>query len=258
MNVLKQKMEKAFAVQQFNLEKLDSCIIEKYRTFIRHLTDVSNGCAVLTDMAHNRSYFSTGNFSNFLGLDNEDVSQEILDSLDEDCIYAHIHPDELLLKRTLELNFFLYLLNLPAEERLNYKASCKIRMLNNKNEYMYIANQTQILKCDNDGNMWLVLCLYDIAPDQNPVHNIGNKITNSNTGEILTLSLAENDIPLLSLREKEILTLIKDGLLSKEISGRLSISLNTVNRHRQNILEKFHVANSLEAVNYAQKTGQLG
>lgn len=39
----------------------------------------------------------------------------------------------------------------------------------------------------------------------------------------------------LSEREKEVLTLIADGLQAQDIADRLYISINTVNRHRENI-----------------------
>ena len=41
-------------------------------------------------------------------------------------------------------------------------------------------------------------------------------------------------------------------MMSKEIASTLSISINTVNRHRQNILEKLHVSNSIEACRIAK------
>ncbi len=55
-------------------------------------------------------------------------------------------------------------------------------------------------------------------------------------------------LQILTQREKEVLTLIKAGKLSKEIAELLGISLHTVNRHRQNILEKLSVGNSVEAI----------
>ena len=58
---------------------------------------------------------------------------------------------------------------------------------------------------------------------------------------------------LLSKREKEILLLIEEGKSSKEIAETLSISVNTVNRHRQNILEKLQVDNSMQACRTARE-----
>jgi DNA-binding NarL/FixJ family response regulator len=81
-------------------------------------------------------------------------------------------------------------------------------------------------------------------------------IVNTATGEIVKTSKPELD-NILSEREKEILTLIKNGKLSKEIAAELSISLHTVNRHRQNILEKLHVNNSFEACYKAECLGWI-
>ena len=57
----------------------------------------------------------------------------------------------------------------------------------------------------------------------------------------------EGDEPL-SPREQEILELLGDGLLYKEISDRLSIKLDTVGTHIKNIYRKLHVRSRTEAV----------
>lgn len=61
----------------------------------------------------------------------------------------------------------------------------------------------------------------------------------------------------LTTREIAVLQLIKEGLLSKEISEQLFISVHTVNTHRQRILEKLDVNNSMEAVKYASALGLI-
>lgn len=52
----------------------------------------------------------------------------------------------------------------------------------------------------------------------------------------------------LTSREEEILTLLSDGLLYKEIGDRLSIKLDTVGTHLKNIYRKLHVRSRTEAV----------
>ena len=52
----------------------------------------------------------------------------------------------------------------------------------------------------------------------------------------------------LTKKEKEIVRLILDGLESKEIAARLSISVNTVGTHRKNILKKLNARNLGEMV----------
>jgi DNA-binding NarL/FixJ family response regulator len=61
-------------------------------------------------------------------------------------------------------------------------------------------------------------------------------------------SFMRNEGNVLTTREREILALIQKGHLSKEISELLSISVHTVNTHRQRILQKLEVDNSMEAV----------
>jgi len=59
----------------------------------------------------------------------------------------------------------------------------------------------------------------------------------------------------LTNRELEVLRFMKKGLLSKEIAEALKVSINTVNSHRQNILQKLKANNSIEAVNFAHRLG---
>ena len=59
----------------------------------------------------------------------------------------------------------------------------------------------------------------------------------------------------LTLRELEILTLLSDGLVKKQIAERLSISFATVDTHIRHIYEKLNVKNAPSAV---RKAFQLG
>lgn len=52
----------------------------------------------------------------------------------------------------------------------------------------------------------------------------------------------------LTLRESEILTLLGEGLLYKEIGDRLAIKLDTVRTHVRNIYRKLHVRSRTEAL----------
>jgi NarL family two-component system response regulator LiaR len=54
---------------------------------------------------------------------------------------------------------------------------------------------------------------------------------------------------LLSDRENEVLDLISQGLIYKEIAERLFISPETVRKHVRNVYKKLHVQNKIEALN---------
>ena len=57
------------------------------------------------------------------------------------------------------------------------------------------------------------------------------------------------------MRVKEILGLIAKGLICREIADLLSISVNTVNIHRQRIIERLDVSSTSGAIRYAIDLG---
>jgi two-component system NarL family response regulator len=61
----------------------------------------------------------------------------------------------------------------------------------------------------------------------------------------------------LTIREKEILRLMSDGLSNKDIASHLNIALHTVKNHVHNILEKFQVHYRREAIGLAHKHGLI-
>jgi DNA-binding NarL/FixJ family response regulator len=61
----------------------------------------------------------------------------------------------------------------------------------------------------------------------------------------------------LTPREREILTMIAQGLTNREIADRLLLSLNTVKTHRLHILQKLNLRDRGELISYAIKSGLL-
>jgi len=57
----------------------------------------------------------------------------------------------------------------------------------------------------------------------------------------------------LTAREKEILELLAEGRLYKEIARQLDIGIETVKKHVKHIYQKMHVENKIEAINKFNK-----
>ena len=55
---------------------------------------------------------------------------------------------------------------------------------------------------------------------------------------------------LLTKREEEVLAVLAQGLLYKEMAVQLCVSLDTVKKHCKNIYQKLKVRNRTEATNY--------
>lgn len=72
-------------------------------------------------------------------------------------------------------------------------------------------------------------------------------------------STLPNETPesLLSNRQMDILTLLADGLVKKEIAAQLKISVSTVNTHVEHIYQKLEAANAPAAISNAYIKGIL-
>jgi DNA-binding CsgD family transcriptional regulator len=99
--------------------------------------------------------------------------------------------------------------------------------------------------------------MLDISPDQDLGASSQSRLLNFKTGQLYKFPPeppGKIEKPL-TKREKQILGLLATGLISKQIADKLYISTNTVNTHRQRIIEKLNVANTAEAINYFARIG---
>ncbi len=84
------------------------------------------------------------------------------------------------------------------------------------------------------------------------VHEGGSPMTSHIARKVVasfqTISNPVNDYEKLSLREQEVLDLLSQGFLYREISEKLKISYATVHTHVRHIYEKLHVRSRTEAV----------
>lgn len=71
------------------------------------------------------------------------------------------------------------------------------------------------------------------------------------------ISQENNDLPLITKRESEIMKLIADGLTNQEIADRLFISTFTVDSHRKNLLLKFNAKNTATLVKIVVSKGMV-
>jgi DNA-binding NarL/FixJ family response regulator len=68
---------------------------------------------------------------------------------------------------------------------------------------------------------------------------------------------ADEQFDLLTPRELQVLKLIAEAYTSKEIAAELVISVKTVDRHRQNILDKLGMSDRVELTRYAIRRGLI-
>jgi len=214
---------------------------------------LENCISVLSDMKSRTSYIYYGALAEQLGLHNQ---QAEINSIWEDELLNKVNPEDLQKKYRLELQFFQLLNSVGPAERFNYQAITKLRVRNRNGTFVSVKHRLLYIGSSDDGSIRLALCLYNLIYDH-PEYEIPKYvIIDTGTGKTIAYN-HKGFTDLLSQREKEILKLIKNGHRSKEIADKLSLSINTINRHRQNIFQKLNVTNAMEACKVAETTGLL-
>jgi len=152
---------------------------------------------------------------------------------------------------------FAFLNKLDISKRKEYKLVFEFRLSDPAGNLYRFLQQCLVLEQDNEGNIWMVLILNDLIPNKLEDNHLMRRLLHMPSGEICFF---QNDSKtaskkFLTKRETEILGLLSQGLQSKEISDKLFISVNTVNNHRQKIIEKFNAENTFEALSFAKTIG---
>lgn len=227
---------------------------------------MNNSCVAVAELREKFLYISS-NFSDFYNYIPDYDSKRIEEK--GDVIDSSVHPEDLPFVINLQERVFDYIFSLPVEERKDYKHIFEFRVLGPGKKYVRTIFQYHILEGAEsaechvlDGpesrDYILLLGITDISPDQRPDEPVKFRLFNFKTNEVVQFPLLREPDVTLTKREIEILRLVNEGMLSKEISDQLSISVHTVNRHRQNILEKMNVDNVMEALSYSRKLGLIG
>lgn len=246
MNI-KNTLNNELLAQDFADDEYSNLYLARYKQMASTYAEIENSIAVLSDIGSSQSYIYYGGVGEVLGLALQGDSL-VIDSIWEENIFCRIHPDDLLKKHTHELQFLHFLKNISAKERANYYLAEWLRMCDKNGVYYSVLYRMFYVVSPSSGNIRLALCLYNLTGEFSAENMIVNSVNGCRT-DIDTHDCSD----LLSVREKEVLTLIGKGKSSKEIACELSLSVHTINRHRQNILQKLHVNNSAQAFSIAHE-----
>jgi DNA-binding CsgD family transcriptional regulator len=157
-----------------------------------------------------------------------------------------------------------FLKNLPLEKYEDIVFSYNYRILNAQGDYLTMLQRFSFLPGNiigkPSGMLGMIIDITHFKADDAVIHTI-EEITREQTQKT-TLLYKRNYFPneklhALSKREVEILKLMGEGLSSKQIAGKLTLSINTVNNHRKNMLRKTGSANSSDLLNGAIKHGLI-
>ena len=172
-----------------------------------------------------------------------------------------IHPED----RSYFLNFenkaAEFLVMLPIEKLMKYKVRYDYRIKKKDGAYIRILQQSTAIEHDEKGGLIRTLAVHTditpLKPDGKPVLSfIGldgePSYINVDVDKVFAASKE-----IFSRREKQVLALLIEGKMSKEIATTLNISKQTVDKHRKNVIAKNGLKNTVELVSSAIKSGWL-
>jgi DNA-binding CsgD family transcriptional regulator len=244
------------SIQKFVESDLDYSVLDKHVMMLQKLNVVESSSISIFDMYKRDHIFVSQGFETQLGWSVDDIHRQGHEYID-----SRVHPDDLvnlLASGIYYLRMAFY--DVPFKEWKNYKVMSDYRVKNSSGNYVRVIEQHVSLEFDKHGNVWLDLSIMDLSPDQNISDPFRSRLMNFKTGELFEYKSEikpNNTLSHLSDREKEVLKLIANGMVSKQIADKLFISVNTVNTHRQNIIDKLNVSNTAGAIRYASELGWL-
>lgn len=137
---------------------------------------------------------------------------------------------------------------IPAELHYQYRSIYHYRFKKTNGQYIYLHDEKAVLNLTGSGNLYFAL-FKDITTEK-PFGGVKAEIFKQEhmLKKITEYKPAAERNPL-SKREGELVTLIKQGLSTKEIAWYLKISHNTVRNIKSKLFEKYNVNNTIELLN---------
>jgi DNA-binding CsgD family transcriptional regulator len=237
--------------QTISPEQIEYSILNYHTRLLEHIALVENSSLTIYDFFQRTYVFVRNRFRELIDYDENIAAEE-----GYAFFFRLMHPEDIPFVLDTCIRAIEFMMEVPAEQRKDFKTVFEFRLRNNRGKYIRFIQQIVNLELDLKGNMWLILILMDLDPNQQESKMYLRSTINIRTGKVYPFPEERDEkVSQLSKREIEILGLIAKGMASKEIAEQLFLSVNTVNNHRQRIIEKMDVNNTSEALTYAMRIG---
>lgn len=145
-----------------------------------------------------------------------------------------------------------YTAGLSPEKLKTFRAVFDYRMLRRDGRVARICQESIVLKADEQGNTLFLLALVSDVTRTKPQEQQHLYLTDGTEQLLFAVNDQHECVPveLLRKREMEILTLLNQKLTSEQIADRLSISVHTVNTHRQNMIRAMGVSDTNQLIHF--------
>ncbi|RKR82186.1 PAS domain-containing protein [Mucilaginibacter gracilis] len=172
-----------------------------------------------------------------------------------------IHPDDRPWFLAFENKTAEFLSALPVDKLMKYKIRYDFRFRKSDSTYIRVLHQVAVVQHDADGGILRTLGVHTdithLKPTGRPVMSYIGMDGEPSYLNIDVKNTFAKSTEKLTAREKDVLRLLIEGKLSKEVSEILNISKQTVDTHRKNMMRKNGLSNTGELIGKAINMGWL-
>ena len=172
-----------------------------------------------------------------------------------------LHPDDRSWFLSIGSTIVDFFSHLPIEKLLKYKVRYDIRFRKYNGDYARILYQGILLEHDDKGKFLRTLSVHSdityLKQEGKPVLSFIGMDGEPSYCDVASKNIFIESKHELTRREKQVLKLLIEGKLSKEISSILKISKQTVDTHRKNMLHKNNLGSTGELIGKAIKNGWI-
>ncbi|MBC7947345.1 MAG: helix-turn-helix transcriptional regulator [Chitinophagaceae bacterium] len=172
---------------------------------------------------------------------------------------SKIHPDDHSWFLGIGEEIAIFFSSLPVHKRMQYKVQYDVRYLKKTGDYVRMLYQGILLEQNEQGRFLKTLGVHtDISHLKREGRPILSFIGMEGEPSFIDVSFKNVYVERkedLTARERQVLKLLIEGRMSKEIGAILKISKQTVDTHRKNMLHKKHLGNTGELIGRAIREG---
>jgi len=203
-----------------------------------------NWVIITCPVMHPDLHYASKNCFSVFGYDRE----RLINNSALEKYFGHVHEEDREDLRACYSFHHDFLEAIPPDEHHGYRGVIRYRFRKANGEYMHLHDERACLHLKGSGNFYFVL-FQDIS-ETRPFTGVKIELFKQDESQRKIKEFKPSaHHALLSRREQDLVTLIRQGLSTKEIASRLRISPYTVRNIKSKLFEKYKVGNSIELLN---------
>ena len=234
-----------------SIETFDTSVLKNFP--LLDIANSSQSTFAIYDFRELKPIFITENVKDIIGLPRDEYLKEGGRLMFSKLLPSHSNFPLLVSKKMESV-----LRNIEPNEKQNvFGTVCGLSLEHPEKGYIKILMQQYFMDCEHNNIPPRVLSTIRDVSHLQKDDFYWMRLTHGKSNDLVSVYHSKDEkvgnlMDIISIREKEVLLLIERGLETDEIAQSLSISRNTVNNHRQNMLNRLGARDTTALIELAR------